>query len=298
MDRGVWYAILAYLIWGLVPVFWKSLQDVPGLQLICHRIVWSSAVLLLPIAFSRNGSVLTRAAKTPRTVAIYAAAAVTLALNWLAYVWAVNNGFIVQAALGYFINPLFSVVLGVVVLHERLRPGQWVAIALAALGVVYLTIHYGNLPWIALWLAFSFAVYGLFKKTAPLGPLHGLTVETSILAPAALLYLFYLDRSGEGAFGHTGIVQAALMAATGPVTTIPLLFFAASVARVPLTVVGMLQYLSPTIQFLIGVYVYREPFTGEQLVGFACVWAALAIIAGESFLAPTTKSRFVYTNRT
>jgi chloramphenicol-sensitive protein RarD len=288
---GIWYAVVAYLLWGLVPIYWKSLQDVPGLQLICHRIVWSSAILVVPAWISGNWSAFFRAAASPRILAIYSAASITLALNWLVYVWAVNAGFIVQAALGYFINPLLSVLLGVLVLHERLRPGQWFAIALATCGVIYLTVYYGTLPWIALWLALSFGVYGLLKKTAPLGTVEGLTVETSILAVPALAYLLYADTAGYGAFGHAGGLSTALMVAAGPVTTIPLLFFAASVVRVPLSVVGMLQYLSPTIQFLIGVYLYREPFSRGQSVGFAFVWAALIVFGIESFLNQRATSR-------
>jgi chloramphenicol-sensitive protein RarD len=183
------------------------------------------------------------------------------------------------------------VLLGVLVLHERLRPGQWFAIALATCGVIYLTVYYGTLPWIALWLALSFGVYGLLKKTAPLGTVEGLTVETSILAVPALAYLLYADTAGYGAFGHAGGLSTALMVAAGPVTTIPLLFFAASVVRVPLSVVGMLQYLSPTIQFLIGVYLYREPFSRGQSVGFAFVWAALIVFGIESFLNQRATSR-------
>ena len=245
MSTGIWYAVLAYFLWGLVPIYWRSLQGVPGLQLICHRIVWSSAMLMVPVAISGNWSVFRRAAASRRILAIYSAASVTLALNWLVYVWAVNAGFIVQAALGYFINPLVSVLLGVVVLRERLRPGQWAAIALATGGVVYLTVYYGNLPWIALWLALSFGVYGLLKKTAPLGAVDGLTLETSILAVPALTYLLFADAAGFGAFGHAGSLRTALMIAAGPVTTIPLLFFAASVVRIPLSIAGMLQYPEP-----------------------------------------------------
>jgi chloramphenicol-sensitive protein RarD len=291
MTPGIWYAVLAYLLWGLVPIYWKSLQGVPGLQLICHRIVWSSAILIVPAWISGKLAALLRAAASRRILAIYSAASITLALNWLVYVWAVNAGFIVQAALGYFINPLVSVLLGVLALHERLRPGQWIAIALAACGVVYLTLYYGTLPWIALWLALSFGVYGLLKKTAPLGAVEGLTLETSILAVPALVYLLYADTAGFGAFGHGGPLSTALMVAAGPVTTIPLLFFAASVVRIPLSVVGMLQYLSPTLQFLIGVYLYREPFSRGQFVGFACVWTALIVFGAESFLNQRAISR-------
>jgi chloramphenicol-sensitive protein RarD len=281
MTTGIWYAVLAYLFWGFVPIYWKRLDDVPALQLICHRIVWSSLLLLVPVRLAGGWPALRASMGSRRTLAVYSAAAVTLAMNWLVYVWAVNAGFIVQTALGYFINPLVSVLLGVVVLRETLRRGQWIAIALAAFGVLYLTVQAGGPPLVALWLALSFGAYGLLKKTAPLGAIHGLAIESALLFLPALLYLLYADGTGQGAFVRAGAATSLLMTAAGPVTTIPLLLFAAGVTRIPLSVMGMLQYMTPTIQFLIGIYVYDEPFSGAQLVGFSCVWAALAVFALE-----------------
>jgi chloramphenicol-sensitive protein RarD len=196
-------------------------------------------------------------------------------VNWLVYIWAVNAGFVVETSLGYFINPLVNVFFGVVFLHERLRPLQWVPFGLAGMGVLYLTITYGSLPWIALALAFTFGLYGLVKKLAPLGSFYGLTMETAILLIPALLFLILADVRSTGAFGHAGLATNALFAFTGVVTAVPLLLFGAAVRKINLSLLGILQYLAPTCQFLIGVLVYQEPFTPSRLVGFSLIWVAL-----------------------
>jgi chloramphenicol-sensitive protein RarD len=226
-----------------------------------------------------------RAMRSARTFGIYSAAAVTIAVNWLIFVWATHGGNIVQVSLGYFINPLLSVVLGVLFFHERLRRLQWASVALAATGVLYLTIALAAPPWMALSLAASFGSYGLLKKIAPLGAVVGLTLETSILFLPAAVYLIAAAFNGTGALLHSGLLRDSLMLAAGPVTALPLLMFAAGVRRIPLSRVGMLQYINPTMQFLIGVLLYREPFTSAQFVGFALVWAALALFAVEGYLA-------------
>jgi chloramphenicol-sensitive protein RarD len=218
-------------------------------------------------------------------IGIYSVAAVLLSINWLVYVWGVNAGFIVETSLGYFINPLFSVLLGVVFLHERLRPTQWIPVALAAAGVIYLTVTYGRLPWIALSLAFSFGLYGLVKKMAPLGSLYGLTLETAIVFPIALLYLAFVNFAGTGSFLHDGVRTDLLLIATGVVTSIPLLMFASAARQIPLTMIGVLQYIAPTLQFLIGVFLYHEVFDQTRLIGFSLVWLALIIFWVENYLA-------------
>jgi chloramphenicol-sensitive protein RarD len=212
-------------------------------------------------------------------------AAVLIGVNWLTYVWAVNAGFIVETSLGYFINPLLSVLMGVVFLRERLRPWQWAPLGLATAGVLYLTLAYGSPPWIALTLAFSFGFYGLAKKTAPLGSLYGLALETGFLFLPALAFLGYAEAAGQGAFLHSGPLPDLLMIGAGVVTTMPLLLFASAAQRIPLSLVGVLQYIAPTIQFLLGVVVYHEPFTPSQMIGFGLVWIALALFAGEGLLA-------------
>jgi chloramphenicol-sensitive protein RarD len=285
VRKGVWYAICAYTIFGFFPLYWKMLERMSALQTVSHRIVWSCAVLLVLTIVSGRWPAFRSAVRSRRAIALYAAAALVISINWFIYIWAVNAGFVVQTALGYFINPLVSVLLGVVLLRERLRRAQWIAIGLALAGVIYLTLNYRTPPWIALSLAGTFGTYGLLKKTAPLDALQGLTVETSVLFLPALGYLAFENHAGRGAFAHTGPLLALVMMGAGPVTTVPLLLFAAAARRIPLSLMGMLQYINPTIQFLLGIFLYKEPFTRSQFAGFACVWAALVLFAGEGYVA-------------
>ena len=285
MNKGIWYGVGAYVLWGFFPVYWKWLHQVPAPQLLSHRIVWSFVSLLIVIALMRQFKSFWQAIAHPQVLGIYLVAALLIGINWLTYVWAVNAGYIIETSLGYFINPLLSVLMGVVLLRERLRPWQWVPIGLATLGVVYLTVLYGSLPWIALTLAFSFGMYGLVKKIAPLGSLYGLTLETGILLVPAIFYLFYSEFSGQGIFLHTGPLPDILLVGAGVMTTVPLLMFASAAQRIPLSLVGILQYIAPTLQFLLGVLVYREPFSAAQLLGFGLVWLSLIVFGVESFIA-------------
>ena len=229
-------------------------------------------MLFVFLVASRQWNVFRAALLAPRVLRIYLLAAALIGVNWLIYIWAVNAGFIVEASLGYYINPLLNVLMGMLFLRERLRPLQWVPLGLAAAGVLYLTVAYGSLPWIALTLAFSFGAYGLVKKTAPLGSVYGLTLETGLLFLPALLYLLYSETTGQGAFLHTGATSDVLLMCAGLVTTIPL------------SLVGILQYIAPTLQFLLGVLVYGEPFTHTQFIGFSIVWVALILFGAEGFL--------------
>jgi chloramphenicol-sensitive protein RarD len=285
MNKGILNGIAAYALWGFFPIYWRLLQQVPAMQVIGHRIGWSFILLSVFILFTKQSKEFRSVALTSRNIGIYAVAGVLLSVNWLVYVWGVNAGFIVETSLGYFINPLFSVLLGVLFLRERLRPVQWIPVALAAAGVLYLTLAYGRPPWIALTLAFSFGFYGFVKKLAPLGSLYGLTLETGIVFPTALIYLAFVEFTDTGAFLHDGGLIDALLIGAGLVTTIPLLMFASAAKQIPLTVVGILQYIAPTLQFLIGVFIYHEPFDQSRLVGFGLVWLALIIFWAESFLA-------------
>jgi chloramphenicol-sensitive protein RarD len=285
MNKGIWYALGAYASWGLFPVYWKLLHHVPALQLIGHRIVWSFLALIVFILCIRQWTGFRSAVFAWSVLRVYCFAAVLIGVNWLTYVWAVNAGHIVETSLGYFINPLLSVLMGVLFLHEHLRPRQWVSIGLAAVGVLFLTIVHGSIPWIALTLAFSFAFYGLVKKTAPLGSLYGLTLETGILLLPALVYLFISDVNGTGAFLHTGTMVDILLAGAGIVTTIPLLMFASAARRIPLSLIGILQYIAPTLQFLIGVLIFRESFSFTQFIGYAIVWLALILFGMGSYFA-------------
>lgn len=283
MNKGIWFAIGAYGCWGLFPIYWKWLHQVSALQVIGHRIIWSCAILLTVILLTRQWQAFHAAIAAPRVLRIYATAAIVLTLNWLVYVWGVHAGFIVETSLGYYINPLLSVLMGVIFLRERLRPLQWLPVFLAAIGVMYLTLAYGSLPWIALTLAFSFGIYGLVKKLAPLNSLYGLTLETAILFIPAFFFLIFSETTGQGAFLHAGIATDFLLIAAGVVTTVPLLLFAGAARRIPLSFIGLLQYIAPTLQFLIGVLVYREPFSLTQFIGFGIVWVALIIFALEGF---------------
>lgn len=285
MNKGVLNGIAAYVMWGFFPIYWKLLHNVPALQVIGHRIGWSFILLTAYILLTGKWRDFRSAAFKPKTIGVYSIAAVLLSFNWLIYVWGVNAGFIVETSLGYFINPLLSVLLGVVFLRERLRPLQWIPIGLATAGVVYLTAVYGRPPWIALSLAFTFGFYGFVKKLSPLGSLYGLTLETGIVFPVALIYIVFVAFSSSGAFLQSGTTTDLLLIGAGTVTTIPLLMFASAAKQIPLTIVGLLQYIAPTLQFLIGVFIYMEPFDLSHLIGFSIVWVALIIFAVESYFS-------------
>jgi chloramphenicol-sensitive protein RarD len=285
MNKGIWNGLGAYVLWGFFPIYWKLLYEVPALQVIGHRIGWSFILLVAVLLLTRQWDNFRSAVLAPKVIGIYAIAGVLLSINWLIYVWGVNSGFIVETSLGYFINPLVSVLLGVIFLRERLRAMQWLAVGLAAAGVIYFTLTYGRLPWIALSLAFSFGIYGFVKKLAPLGSLYGLTLETALVFPAAFLYLMFVQSTGTGAFLHHGALIDILLIGTGAVTSIPLLMFASAARLIPLTMIGILQYIAPTLQFLIGVFLYHEPFDQSRLIGFSMVWLALIIFWVENYLA-------------
>jgi chloramphenicol-sensitive protein RarD len=272
MKKGILYGIGAYVFWGFFPIYWKQLHNVPAIQLIGHRIIWSFLLLVVVLLFTKQWTEF-RATVNAKVLRIYAIAAILIGINWLMYVWAVNAGYIVETSLGYFINPLLSVLMGVIFFKERLRLAQWIPVFLAALGVAYLTFIYGRLPFIALTLAFSF------------GSLYGLTIETGILFIPALGYLLFMQAANTAAFLHTGITSDLLMIGAGLVTTVPLLMFASAARSIPLWVVGLLQYIAPTLQFIIGIFIYKEAFSYHQLIGFALVWTALIVFLVENYFA-------------
>jgi chloramphenicol-sensitive protein RarD len=284
-GRGLWYGIGAYSIWGLFPIYWKLLEFVPAVQIIAHRIVWSFLLLFVVRLVGRaRRQPRERLLASWRVVGFYTIAAVLIAVNWFVYVWAVNHDFILETSLGYFITPLVNVLLGVVILRERLRMFQWVAIACAAAGVSYRALVYGDVPLIAFALAVTFGTYGLVKKKAPLGSVDGLTLETGLLVLPALAYLAVDEIQGTDAFAAVDGATRLLIAAAGPITTLPLLLFAAAVQRIPLSAIGILQFIAPTIQFALGVLVYKEPVSSQQLVGFAFVWSGVVVFAVEGML--------------
>ena len=280
MQKGMLYAALAFLSWGLLPLYFHALGQVPVMEILAHRMLWSVLFLLAMLALRHQWSWLATLAARPRVVASFVLSAVLLSTNWFLYIWAVNNGHVIDASLGYFINPLVNVMLGYLLLKERLRTVQWCAIGLAACGVAWLTWQTGSLPWIALILAFSFGGYGLLRKTAALGALEGLSFETMLLFPLALVYLVWLTIHGQNTFLNTeSDALRALLVLGGPATAIPLLLFAAGARRVPLSVLGMLQYMSPSLQLLLGVWVFHEAFAQERLAGFILIWSALLVYA-------------------
>ncbi|MCD6665593.1 MAG: EamA family transporter RarD [Hydrogenophaga sp.] len=273
--KGLLYGISAYGLWGLFPLFFKQLQHVGSLEVVLHRMVWSLAFVLLVLAALRRWTWLREALRSPRLLATFAVSSLLLAANWLTYIWAVNNGHVLDASLGYFILPLVNVALGFVFLHERPRPGQWLAFGIAAAGVLWLALLTGHVPWIALGLALSFGFYGLIRKLAPLGALEGMSLETMLLAPLAAVALLWGHQSGSMPAHDTHTWLLFLLC--GPVTAIPLLLFSAGARRVPLSTMGILQYLTPTILLFLGTLLYGEPFAGPRLAGFALIWTALLL---------------------
>lgn len=282
--RGLIYGFSAYLLWGLFPLYWPLLEPAGPLEILANRIVWSLVFVVVLLCVLRSWAWVRPVLADRRRLLLLTTAAVVITVNWGTYIYGVNSGQVVQAALGYFINPLVSIVFGVVLLRERMRPWQWVAVGLGALAVVVLSVDYGHLPWIALVLAFSFGTYGLVKKTLNMPALPGLAVETAILAGPAALFLATQLATGSGTMLGQGAGHAALLVGTGAVTAGPLLLFGAAATRVPLTWIGLMQYVAPVLQFLIGVLLYHESMPASRWVGFGLVWSALVLIAVESLV--------------
>jgi chloramphenicol-sensitive protein RarD len=285
MNRGILYSLSATVLWGILPIYWKWLHRVPAFEALNHRIVWSVVTLVAILAVSGQWKAFWAADFSRHVMKYYVLGAALIAFNWGLYIWSVMNDRIAEAALGYFINPLLSVLMGVVFFHERLRRLQWAAIGIAAAGVAYLTWLYGRPPLVALGLALSFGLYSMVKKKAPLGSFFGLTIETGILLLPALGYLVFEQAAGRGAFLHSGGTIDLLLIGSGAVTSIPLLLFSAGVRRIPLSALGIIQYVGPTIQFLIGVMAYHEPFVFTQFIGYSIVWTAVIVYIGEGILS-------------
>ncbi len=283
-GSGLAAAAGAFAIWGLFPLYLRALQVVPALQIVAHRVAWACVFVLAWMALRGElaglRAVLTRRGLLWRL----AAAAVLISINWLAYVWGVSSGRVVETSLGYFINPLVNVLLGVAVLSERLNRAQWASVGLAAAGVIYLTVAAGHLPWIALTLAFSFGLYGLIRKTAQVDALPGLAIETALLAPLAAGYLLWCALRGDGALGSQGGLVDALLVGSGVVTALPLFLFAFGARRLPYSMVGVLQYIGPSLQLACALLVFGEPFGHDRAVGFALIWSALLVYAGDGLL--------------
>ncbi|NRQ32556.1 EamA family transporter RarD [Nonomuraea sp. NN258] len=298
LRRGVLFGIAAYTMWGLFPLYWPLLKPSGAVEILAHRMVWSLVAVVAVLAVRRHWSWFRALLKQPKKLALLTLAAVVITVNWGTYIYAVNTGHVVESALGYFINPLVSVLFGVVLLRERLRTLQWVAVGFGALAVLVLTLDYGRLPWIALVLAVSFGVYGLVKKKANVGAAESLTVETLVLLAPALAYLVYLESSGQATFGHSTPTHALLLAGAGVITAVPLMFFGASAIRVPLSTIGLLQYIAPILQFMCGVLIAKETMPSSRWIGFSIVWLALAIFTYDSLRTARAAARVRKSART
>lgn len=283
-TRGFWAAVAAFLCWGVFPIYWKWLAAVPALQIMAHRLAWCFVLVAGYLALRRGAAWWRPWVAQPRLLRLLATSAVLIALNWWLYIWAVNSGHIVETSLGYFINPLINVLLGVIVLKESLNVRQWFAVLVAAAGVVYLSVQTGAPPWIALTLAVSFGCYGLIRKIAVIDSIPALGLESSILFVPAVAYLAWAQFTGVAGFGAHGAFVDVLLIASGFVTAVPLVLFAYGAQRIPYSLVGILQYIGPTLQLACGVFLYDEPFTRTQALGFGCIWFALAIYAGDGLV--------------
>lgn len=279
---GVIYALSAFTVWGLIPIFFKAIQQASPFEILCHRVVWTVPFTALLIALSRDWKGLRAALSNKKVLTTLLFTSGMVASNWFVYIYAVNTDHVLEASLGYFINPLVTIVLGMIFLGERLRPFQILAVLLALAGTLNLTVNYGTLPWISLYLAVTFGLYGLLRKTVAVEAVNGLFIETSILLPLAIGYLLFLANKGELALGAVDWRVASLIILTGPVTTTPLILFTSAARRLRLMTIGLLQYLAPTINFFLAVFLYHEPFTFTHLVTFVLIWTGLAIFMTDS----------------
>ncbi len=279
---GLGYGLGAYLLWGLFPLFFPLLEPAGWVEILAQRILWSLVVVAALLAFTRGFRGVGRVLRNRSQFARLATAAVLITVNWAVYIWGVNSGHVVECSLGYFINPLFTILLGVVILKERLRPAQWAAVAIGVVAVVVIAVDYGRPPWIALVLAASFGLYGFLKKQAGVGAGDSLMIETGVLAIPSAIALIVVSAHGDLAFGHHSIGNTLLLAGSGVVTAVPLLFFAAATQRLPLSVVGLLQYLTPVLQFLVGVGIRHEHVPFAEFIGFCLVWLALIVLTADS----------------
>ncbi|MGN9794319.1 EamA family transporter RarD [Streptomyces sp. OZ13] len=279
---GLLYGIGAYGMWGLVPLFWPLLKPSGAMEILAHRMVWSLAIVGIALLALRRWGWIRELVREPRKLGLIALAAAVITVNWGLYIWSVNSGHVVEASLGYFINPLVTIAMGVLLLKERLRPAQWAAVGIGLAAVLVLAIGYGQPPWISLTLAFSFATYGLVKKKVNIGGLESLAAETAVQFLPAMAFLVWLGADGSATFGPHGAGHAALLAATGLVTAVPLVCFGAAAIRVPLSTLGLLQYLAPVFQFLLGILYFHEAMPAERWAGFALVWLALTCLTWDA----------------
>ncbi|MFF3491182.1 EamA family transporter RarD [Streptomyces sp. NPDC002795] len=279
---GLLNGFAAYGMWGLVPLFWPLLKPAGAVEVLAHRMVWALVVVGLALLFVRKWGWARELIRQPKRLGLVTIAAAVITVNWGVYIWAVNSGHVVEASLGYFINPLVSIALGVLLLKERLRPAQWAAVGTGVAAVLVLAVGYGQPPWISLVLAFSFGTYGLVKKKVNMSGLESLAAETTVQFLPALAYLLWLAAQGRSTFGTEGVGHAALLASSGLITALPLVCFGAAAIRVPLSTLGLLQYLTPVLQFVLGIWYFHEAMPAERWAGFSLVWLALAVLTWDA----------------
>ncbi len=282
MKKGYIAAFAAYLFWGFSPIYWKIVASVPAIEVLAMRIIWAIPFILLVLSFRRDFSVFKTFWRAPWKYREYLLTPFLLGINWLVWIWAVGNGYVVDASLGYFINPLINVVMGVLLLHEHLRKLQWISLFLAFIGVLYLTLNYGHFPWIALTLASTFALYGFIRKTGALGAVNGLTVEISVLVIPSFIILFYLWSTGSLVLISVDVEMHLWLSLAGAITVFPLSIFAYGARKIPYSTLGFIQYVAPTLQFLLGVFAFKEVFSSDKLIGFCFIWLALILYSFEN----------------
>lgn len=295
LNTGIVYALLAYLLWGFLPVYWKTLNEVNAGAVLAHRIIWSFVFLSLLILLTKQTKPFLKAAslifKSKKTTLTLFAASIVISLNWLVFIWAVQNDFVIQTSLGYYINPLISVVMGILFLKERLSIAQGLAVGLAAISVLYLTFSYGVFPWVSLILAFSFATYGLLKKFIVINSIYSLTIETLFITPIALIFLMFFNQANPNFTEFSPLIIILLIGA-GVATAVPLILFGKAVQELSLSFIGILQYLAPTIMLILGIFIYGENFTKSHLISFVFIWLALIIYMTSSFMENSNKSKY------
>ncbi len=277
----MFYAIVAFILWGLFPFYFRILHEVSAFELLVERLLWTCLFLIITLTWRRQWAWIKKVVRQPRVLLVFTCSALLISTNWSVYIWAVQHNKVIDASLGYFMSPLLSILMGCLVLKERLRMLQWIAISFAFIGVAWLTWRTGTLPWIGICMSFTFATYGLLRKVAALGALEGLALETFVLFPAVLYFTVVSIQAGTHAFINGAWDLKILLMLSGPITAVPLLLFAAGARQMPLSLIGLVQYISPTMQFLIGVWFFHEPFGGDRLIGFALIWLALFLSSAE-----------------
>ncbi|TDF93575.1 EamA family transporter RarD [Paenibacillus piri] len=286
MKQGIVYGILSYLAWGLLPLYWRLFETMPAWEILAHRILWSFVFVAVLVTAAKRWKQLKGVIADRKSKIAVVLCSVFISTNWFLFIWAVNNGHVIETSLGYYINPLISVIFAVIFLKERLGLGQWISILIAGTGVLIMAVQYGHIPWVSISLAISFALYGLAKKAANLDVLLGLTWETIVVCPVSIIYLVFIQSQGTAAFSSLSGLSIALLLASGAVTALPLFWFAQAAKRLPLSMVGFIQYLAPTASLLLAIFVFHEPFTQTQLISFSFIWLALIVYSIVSFRKP------------